>query len=97
LGAAQQLGLVDIEFHAVLGIAVYQAEAGDAVAAARLLGWTKELESRLGAANDEYEIGLEEGTLARLRDALGPERLASELASGAALSHDEAIGLALRR
>jgi predicted ATPase len=97
LAAAQEIGLVEIEMHALLGLATYEAEAGDTVTAARLFGWMKELESRLGAANDEYEIGLEQETLARLRDALGPEGLASELASGARMSHDETIELALGR
>jgi non-specific serine/threonine protein kinase len=97
LVAAQEIGLVEIEIYALLGIASYEAEAGDTTTAARLLGWMKGLESRLGAANDEYETGLEERTLARIRDALGAERLASELATGAAMPHDEAIDLALRR
>ena len=35
--------------------------------------------------------------LARLRDALGPERLESEIAAGAAMSLEEAIDLALGR
>ena len=95
LAAAQEIGLVEIEMHALLGLATCEAEAGDTVTAARLFGWMKELESRLGAANDVYEVGLEKETLARLRDALGPEGLASELAAGARMSHDETIELAL--
>jgi predicted ATPase len=97
LTAAHEIGLVEIEIHALLGIATYEAEAGDTGAAARLLGRKRELESRLNAASDEYEDELEERTLARLREALGPERLALELATGAALSHQEAIDLALGR
>jgi tetratricopeptide (TPR) repeat protein len=97
LAAAQEIGLVEIEIHALLGIATYEAEAGDTVAAARLLGRKRALESRLSAASDKYETELEERTLARLRAALGPERLASELVTGAALSHEEAIDLALGR
>ena len=57
----------------------------------------KELESRLGAANDDAIDALERQTLARLEAALGPERLASELAAGAALSLEDAIDLALER
>ena len=40
---------------------------------------------------------LERQTLATLEAALGPERLASELAAGAALSLEDAIDLALER
>ena len=57
----------------------------------------KELESRLGAATDDMDDVLERQTLARLEAAFGPERLASELAAGAALSLEDAIDLALGR
>ena len=69
-----------------LGLAI--RELGDAARAHELL--------RNGLA-DAQEIGLEEGTLARLRDALGAELLASELVAGAAMSHQDAIDLALGR
>ncbi len=97
LAAAEELGLVESELHALLGIAAYEAEAGDTVAAARLFGRMKELQSHLGAASAWHDMGLEERMLASLRDALGPEQLASELATGAAMSHQQAIDLALGR
>jgi hypothetical protein len=55
------------------------------------------LASRLGAVNEDPDEALERQTLATLEPALGPERLASELAAGAALSLEEAIDLALGR
>jgi hypothetical protein len=57
----------------------------------------KELQSRLSAAGDEDGTGLEKRTLARVRDTFGPERLASELAAGAALSLEEVVDSALGR
>ena len=74
-----------------------EAEAGDARAGARLLGRMKEVASRLGAAGDDQDDAFERQTLARLEAALGPDRLASELAAGAALSLEDAIDLALGR
>ena len=97
LTAAEEIGLVEAQLWALLGIAAYEAEAGDVVAAARLLGRVKQLESDLrSAANDEGEE-FKRRTLAALRLALPPERLAAELAAGAALSLEEAIDLALGR
>ena len=97
LEAATEIGLVEAQLNALFGIAALEAEAGDARAGARLLGRVKEVESRLGAANDDAYAALERQTLARLEAALGPERLASELAAGAALSLEDAIDLALGR
>jgi len=65
--------------------------AGDVVIAARLIGWVNEQIARLGGA-DPDDIALEES----LRDRLGPERLSSELAAGAALTREDAIDLAVR-
>jgi tetratricopeptide (TPR) repeat protein len=93
LAAAEEIGLVEIELNAMWGIATYQAEEGDAITAARLLGWINERRSRLGAPSDADDIALGES----LRDKLGSERLASELAAGAALAREDAIGLALGR
>ena len=98
LVAASEVGLVEGELYALFGIAALEAQAGDASRGARLLGRTKELASRLGTALDEDEgDAIERQTLARLEAALGPERLASELAAGAVLSLDDAIDLALGR
>jgi len=93
LVAAEEIGLIVIGLDAMWGIAVCQADAGDAVTAARLLGWVHERLSRLGAPSDADDLAFEEG----LRDRLGSERLASELAAGAALAREEAINLALGR
>ena len=95
LAAGQEIGLVESELNALLGIAVCEAGNGHAVTAARLLGYQKASGSRLGmpAHND----AVEERTLAILHDALGANRLEEELAAGAALSDDDAIGLALAR
>jgi Tfp pilus assembly protein PilF len=97
LETATEIGLVEGQLHALFGIAMLEAEAGDAGAGARLLGRMKELASRLGAANEDQDEVLERQTLARLEAALGPERLASELAAGAALALEDAIDLALGR
>ena len=97
LEAATEIGLVEAQLHTLFGIAALEAEAGDARAAARLLGRVKELESRLSAAKDDALDPLERQTLARLEAALGPERLASELEAGTALSLEDAIDLALER
>ena len=93
MAAAEEIGLVGPDLGAMSGIASFEAEAGDAIAAARLWGWIDAQASRLGATeDDELELELES-----LRDALGPERLTSELATGAAMSREEAIDLALGR
>jgi predicted ATPase len=97
LTAAEEIGLVEAELWALLGIAAYEVEAGDIVTGARLLGRVKKLESDLRAANDDQGEDFERRTLAALRLALAPERLAAELAAGAALSLEEAIDLALGR
>ena len=97
LAAAEEIGLVESQLWALFGIASYEAEAGDALAAARLLGRAKELQSDLRAGRDDLAEEVERRTLARLHDALGRERLASELAAGAALSLEDAIDLALGR
>ena len=97
LEAATEIGLVEAQLHALFGLAAVEAEAGDALAGARLLGRMKELESRLGAADEDELDPLERQTLARLEAALGPDGLASELAAGAALSFEDAIDLALGR
>ena len=93
LVAAEEIGLIVIGLDAMWGIAVCQADAGDAVTPARLLGWVHERLSRLCAPSDADDLAFEEG----LRDRLGSERLASELAAGAALAREEAINLALGR
>jgi predicted ATPase/Tfp pilus assembly protein PilF len=97
LEAATEIGLVDVQLWSLFNIAALEAEAGDAHVAARLFGRMKELESRLGAAIDDVDDARERQTLARLEAVLGPERLASELAAGAALSLEDAIDLALGR
>jgi len=93
LAAAEQIGLVVIELSAMSGIAACQADAGDAVTAARLLGCVKEEAARLGSPRDATDTALEE----RLREILGPKRLSSELAVGAALAREDAIDLAFGR
>ena len=93
MAPAEEIGLVETELNAVLGLVSYEAEAGDALTAARLLGWVNERRSHLGAPTDADDIAVEDS----LRDRLGPERLASELAAGAALAREEAIDLALER
>lgn len=60
---------------------------------ARLFGHGMELASRLGAGHSESER-MEQRTLERLRATLGPELLASELATGATLSLEDTIDLA---
>jgi len=95
LEAATEIGLVEAQLSALFGNAALEAEAGDARAGARLLGRVNELASRLGATDEYLPPGQQ--TLARLEAALGPERLASELAAGAALPLEDAIDLALGR
>src|SRR4029077_18916144 len=89
LEAANEIGLAEGQLWGLFGIAALEAEAGDACVGARLLGRMKELASRLGPAYEDQEDALERKTLARLEAALGPERLASELAAGAALSLED--------
>jgi predicted ATPase/Tfp pilus assembly protein PilF len=97
LEAATDIGLVEAQLHGLFGIAALEAEAGDACAGARLLGQMKERELRLGAGFADENEPFERQALTRLEAALGPERLASELAAGAALSLEEAVDLALGR
>jgi predicted ATPase/Tfp pilus assembly protein PilF len=91
LAAAEELGLVIVSVDAIAGFASCEADAGNAVAAARLLGWVNELQSRLGSPSEAGTIKLEES----LRDTLGAEPLAMELAAGAALAREDAIDLTL--
>jgi tetratricopeptide (TPR) repeat protein len=93
LVAAGEIGLVQIELGAMWGLASYEAEAGDVVIAARLVGWVNGQMARLGMSADPDATAFEAG----LRDTLAPERLSSELAAGAALTREDAIDLALRR
>ena len=95
LAAAVEIGLIEAELNAILGIALCDAGSGEAITAARLLGYQQAAGSRLGMPADD--VALEERTLAALRDALGANRLEEALAAGAALSHDDAIRLALER
>ena len=67
LVAAEEIGLVVIGLDAMWGIASCQAEAGDAVTAARLLGWVHDRLSRLGAPSEPEDVALEE----RLRGPAG--------------------------
>jgi predicted ATPase/class 3 adenylate cyclase len=97
LEAATEIGLVEAQLWTLFGIAACDAQAGDARSAARLLGFVKELEARLGAAREAQDDEVERQALARLESALGPAQLASELAAGAALSLEDAIDLALGR
>ena len=97
LAAATEIGLVEGQLNALFGIAALEAETGDGSVGARLLGRTKELALRLGAASEDQGDALERQTLARLEAALRPEQLASELDAGAALSLEDAIDLALGR
>ena len=83
LVAAGEIGLVQIELGAMWGLASCEAEAGDVVIAARLVGWVNGQMARLGLSADPDAIALD---LAGLRDTLAPERLSSELAAGAALT-----------
>ena len=79
--------------NSLTGIALCEAEAGNVVDAARLVGRRDALVSRVGlAAADDGE---RERTYAMIAAALGPDRLAAELAIGAALSPEEALALAL--
>ncbi len=93
LAAAEELGLFEIELSAIWGIASCQAEAGETVTAARLLGWIAEGKARLGVPGDADDLALEEA----VRERLGAERFASELAAGSALGRDGGIDLALGR
>ena len=96
LEAATEIGLVEGQLWGLFGLAAVESETGDARTGARLLGYTKELASRLGADYEEQD-DVEQQTFARLEAVLGPELLASELAAGAAMSLEDAIDLALGR
>jgi predicted ATPase len=93
--AAVEVGVVSIEAAVLSGLAECEAEAGNAEAAARLLGRSDSLLSILGAVRDES--GERDRTLALAQVVLGPDRLAAERTAGAALSQEDAIDLALGR
>ena len=95
LEAATEIGLVEIQLWSLYGLAALDAEAGDAQTGARLLGHAEELASRLHAASEDQDSAHMRQALTRLESALGPERLESELAAGAALSLEDAIDLGL--
>jgi Homeodomain-like domain len=94
LEAATEICLVGAQLDALLGIAATETEVGDPAVGARLFGRMKELASVVGAAGEEQNGRLMQQTLERLETALGSERLAAELAAGAALPLGEAIDLA---
>ena len=96
LEAATEIGLVEGQLWGLFGLAVVEAEVGQARIGARLYGRMKELKSHLGAANVEQD-DVERQTLVKLEAELGPELLASELTTGAAMSLEDAIDLALGR
>jgi len=97
LTAAEEIGLVEAQLWALLGVATYEAEGGQAVrgrAPARP-------RQAVGVGSPQRRgrpgRGVQRRTLAALHLALAPERLAAELAAGAALSLEDAIDLALGR
>jgi predicted ATPase len=96
LAAALEIGLVDIQSAALSGLAACEAEAGNAVVAARLVGQSDALGSSLGAIDDNLSAERER-TLASARTVLDSDRVAAELAAGAALSLEDAVDLALGR
>jgi len=91
LMVAAEIGLFEIELEAMWGLASYEADAGDPVTGARLLGWINQRRSSLGASYSSDEGELE----ARLRDRLRSERLSLEVTAGARLDRDHAMTLAL--
>ena len=94
LAAAVEIGTVvtQCQVHS-RGSAVCEAEAGNVVDAARLVGRHDALISRVGLAQEDGEE--RERTYATIGAALGLDRLAAELAIGAALSPKETLDLAL--
>jgi tetratricopeptide (TPR) repeat protein len=95
LAAAVEIGTVMIQCQSLSGIAICEAEAGNVVDAARLVGRRDALISRLGVAEEGHEE--RERTVATVAAAVGPGRLSAELAIGAALSPEETLALALGR
>jgi predicted ATPase/class 3 adenylate cyclase len=94
LTAAVEIGAVAIQAVIMYCIALCEAALGDVGVAARLIGQTEQLNSRLGATDSSTEDWYAED-LAPLRAALGEDRFEAELAAGAALSLEEAVDLAL--
>ena len=97
LAAAVEIGVVDLQCQALFGIAICEAETGSAAVAARLLGRSDALMKNLGAFLEPDERRERARTLELLLAALGPVRLQDELATGAALTPEETIDLALGR
>jgi predicted ATPase/class 3 adenylate cyclase len=95
LRTATEIGLVDVQLWSLLGIALLEAEAGDPVVGARVLGRSIELALRLGAADEHDVLAVERKARSRLEAALGREKVASELSVGSSMSLDDAIALAL--
>ena len=99
LATSQEVGLVEAEINALLGLAACEAEDGDPIWAARMLGCAQASAARVGhkaAANYLLgTLGLAGRTERTLSETLGSERLDAELGAGAALSRDEVIGRAL--
>jgi tetratricopeptide (TPR) repeat protein len=93
LAAAFEIGTVMTQCQSLSGIAVCEAEAGNVVDAAHLVGRRDTLISRIGLVEDDD--GQRERTVAMIAAALGHDRLAAELAIGAALSPKETLDLAL--
>ena len=98
LQAATEIGVVDIQIWGLIGVAAVEAEWGDAVKGARLIGCVTEIAARLGFEdNDPHDAAFLANTHARLEAALGPERLQAELTAGAAMRLEDAIAFALGR
>jgi len=95
LVAAVEIGVPGTQSQALFGIAMCEADAGNVVVAARLLGSRDALTSSLGAVDDELIERERDRTLEVIAAVLGPDQLAAEFATGAGLSVKETLELAL--
>jgi DNA-binding CsgD family transcriptional regulator len=89
----RELGLPDLIAHGVFNVGVAADAAGEAEAAARLLGAGKALFERIGMplAADQFNRELIDRHIASAREALGEERFAAAWAAGQALTLEDAV------
>jgi tetratricopeptide (TPR) repeat protein len=94
LAAARELGSEEIMLGCIEGLAAVAAARGRTDVAARLLGYAREIQERLGTPLEAYEQAMHDTTVSAVTDVHGPEEAARLIELGRGMTFDEAIALA---
>jgi predicted ATPase/Tfp pilus assembly protein PilF len=95
LALAKERGDKRVAAECLQGLAATLGVNGDPAVAARLFGAADALLEGIGATPSAAEVATSERFVPMVREAIGDEQFERERAAGAALSADEAIGIAL--